>query len=452
MNDISNTLNAIARIDVSKARFNYNRLEPVPFGTAVGSGFLIEQQGVYYIVTNFHVVSEAILDERTGLYEIYATFLQFTGDELKTRLMPVKLARHFDIAILKFVEYEKTLEQFNGQLKTLELDTENTATFEQFVTAFGYPLGTERPVPSFGQITGISVQQGVAAYRTSTTVDPGNSGGPLVDSKTKKVVGVIYAGSGRSGNFAIANTYLRILLQNIGRGTLMYKPVNLGIKTSEANATLITRLTSSTKYVSGRQIVRVLGGSFASNIGIEAGDILVKFDGKNVNTKGKIFANIEGFDINVDIGTYFYQQALGTSVTLTVLRNGIEKELEARIGDGRYFDYTYRQFPFDDNSTDYVNINGIIVTDFNTSSFNTFPRGLSNTTPIPYVFVNAILNARAVDRELVVSAGDIIKSIENIDVFTLTGVRKRLGMEKTEKEYQKEEVLIELYNGVKDVV
>lgn len=160
-----------------------------------GTGFAVSSNG--YIVTNYHVIS--------GADSVYVQ--NVNGDSYKTK--PVFVDPQYDVAILKITDTTfKSLGPLPYGFKKSKSDLgENVFTY-------GYP--TDYPV--FGEGS-LSSQMGFngdsLAYRVSIPVNPGNSGGPLFDSKGN-VIGII---SGKQAlvegaAFAIKSNYLYKAIQS----------------------------------------------------------------------------------------------------------------------------------------------------------------------------------------------------------------------------------------------
>ena len=155
--------------------------------TNVGSGFLIDPLG--YIVTNAHVVGknrdvgvllydeQALLDKTDPTQIVMA---QTIGNKVRFAKV-LKVNKQRDLALLK-IEGEKY------PYLTLETDRSTYVTGKQ-VAALGAPRGIEWSVTE-GIISAVRDNNGVDTIQTDSAINNGNSGGPLVDLTTGKVVGV----------------------------------------------------------------------------------------------------------------------------------------------------------------------------------------------------------------------------------------------------------------------
>ena len=169
-----------------------------------GTGFIISDEG--YIVTNAHVLADefgrlaSIIQART--YEqkiINAEFIGYDGN--------------FDVALLKI----------SGDYDSLRLGNSNNNQIGEKVIAIGNPLGLQFSVTE-GIISGIHRRgiNGIEAYvQTDAALNPGNSGGPLIN-KQGKVIGInnFKISGGENLGFALESNYLKNVINEISEQAL----------------------------------------------------------------------------------------------------------------------------------------------------------------------------------------------------------------------------------------
>lgn len=168
---------------------------------SIGTGFIIHPAG--YIVTNYHVISgseESIEVVTYGRESFDATFVG--GDEVR------------DIALLKIP----------GEYEYLELADEEDVAVGKKVIAIGNPLGLSFTVTE-GIISALDRvgPSGLAEYvQTDVSLNPGNSGGPLIDTKGK-VVGInnFKIGGAESLGFSLESSAIREQTNIIANQTLI---------------------------------------------------------------------------------------------------------------------------------------------------------------------------------------------------------------------------------------
>lgn len=175
--------------------------------SAQGTGFIIKSnQGTDYIVTNAHVLA----DQNGNL----ASGITATTSDGKTQSA-------------KFIGYNNTLDiallKISGDYNALVLGNEGDAQIGESVIAIGNPLGLQFSV-SQGIISALNREgpNGLNAYiQTDTALNPGNSGGPLID-KRGLVVGInnFKASNSENVGFALESNYIKQAVDEISQKAL----------------------------------------------------------------------------------------------------------------------------------------------------------------------------------------------------------------------------------------
>ncbi len=169
-----------------------------------GTGFIIEKSG--YIVTNAHVVS----DSSGNLASIIQAIT--SNQQVKTAKF-IGYDGNLDIALLKI----------DGSYNALVLDNSDKVQVGEKVIAIGNPLGLQFSV-SEGIVSAMNRvgTNGLGAYiQTDAALNPGNSGGPLIN-KNGKVIGInnFKIGSGESLGFALESNYIKEAVNSISQSSL----------------------------------------------------------------------------------------------------------------------------------------------------------------------------------------------------------------------------------------
>jgi V8-like Glu-specific endopeptidase len=161
-------------------------------GSALGSGFVVSKDGK--IVTNLHVIR----DMKTAAVQLA------NGDEFDSVSILATDERR-DLAILQVTGYN---------LPAAELGDSESVTVGDRVVVVGAPQGLEGTVTA-GILSSVRDNDGFKVLQTDAAVNPGNSGGPLVDQKGR-VIGVasFKLRSTEGLNFAVPINYARGLLTN----------------------------------------------------------------------------------------------------------------------------------------------------------------------------------------------------------------------------------------------
>jgi len=219
----------------------------------IGSGFFIDKEG--YLITNYHVIQSQV-DPK---YEGYSRLFIRLSDAEHTRI-PAKVVgydRVFDIALLKTEVKPGYIFSFSNNENFLP---------GQRVYAMGSPGGLENTI-TYGIIsaTGRRFLQMGDTTQVDVPVNPGNSGGPLVDEQAQ-LVGVVFAGieQFQGVNFAIPAHWVSMLIPALYSG-------------GEINHSWLGMAMQET--VTGLEVVYVLPGSPAARAGLKEGDMLASVDG-----------------------------------------------------------------------------------------------------------------------------------------------------------------------------
>ena len=173
--------------------------------SGLGSGVLINADG--YAITNAHVIQG-----ETNLR--MTVWLPLPDGTLKRTVIEdveiVAVNNHLDLALLAISDSELV-----DRLVYARLEAEESIEVGQIVFAIGNPLGLERTMSQGVISTTQRSFDGLSYIQTDTAVNPGNSGGPLFNTRGE-VVGITNMGIlfGEGLNFAIPARYIKDFLRN----------------------------------------------------------------------------------------------------------------------------------------------------------------------------------------------------------------------------------------------
>ncbi len=274
----------------------------------MGSGMILDGEG--HILTNYHVVAEVdkikvqLADKRS----FTATII---GTDPKS-----------DVAIIKIDDKKK------DSLPTVQLGDSDALRVGNLVIAVGAPFGLTQTVTN-GIISAKGRSDvGIAALedflQTDAPINPGNSGGPLVNMRGE-VIGMnsaIATGGGGHGQsagvgFAIPSNMIKTMLPTLIKGEKIARGV-LGIGIQDVTADLAKSL--HLPDVKGVLVSKVNKNSPADKGGLKAGDVIIRFDAKEVSSSSEL-RNL----VSVT--------PPGTQTEMVVIRNG--KNLGLRITVGK---------------------------------------------------------------------------------------------------------------------
>ena len=267
---------------------------------SLGSGVIVTNEG--HIITNSHVVTD-----REGNQVDQIEVQLSDGQTKKARL--VGADSEVDLAVLKIDD---------PNVKPLKLADSDTVQPGDFVLAIGNPFGFEETVTD-----GIISSKGRPnrtdffgdLIQTNAAINPGNSGGPLINLRGE-VIGINTAIASTTGGsqgigFAIPSNTVRTALESLLKQGRIIRGY-LGIQTRALQPD------ETNSDTDGVAVAGVTPGSPAALAGVQPGDVIHKFDGRDVK-------NFEA------LRTFVAQTPLNKQVDLEVLRNGKPLKVKTQI-------------------------------------------------------------------------------------------------------------------------
>ncbi|MEW9580880.1 DegQ family serine endoprotease [Paraburkholderia sp. DGU8] len=267
--------------------------------SGVGSGFIISADG--YVMTNAHVVDEADT--------IYVTLTD--KREFKAKLIGVD--DRTDVAVVKISA---------ANLPTITIGDSNKVRVGEWVVAIGSPFGLENTVTA-GIVSAKGRDTGdyLPFIQTDVAVNPGNSGGPLINMQGE-VIGInsqIYSRTGgfMGISFAIPiDEAMRVADQLKSSGKVVRGRIAVAI--GEVTKDVADSL--GLPKAQGALVSSVEPGGPADKAGVQPGDIILKFNGHPVDTA-------------TDLPRMVGDTKPGTRSTITVWRKGQTHELPVTIAE-----------------------------------------------------------------------------------------------------------------------
>jgi periplasmic serine protease, Do/DeqQ family len=272
--------------------------------TSLGSGFIISSDG--YILTNNHVVDHAdtvtvrLQDRRTLTAKVIGT------------------DPTYDIAVLKV--------DAGGSLPTVSLGDSRSLKPGQWVLAIGSPFGfdytvTQGIVSAVGRNLGQQDQPYTSFIQTDVPINRGNSGGPLFDLQGR-VVGVnsqIYSNTGdyMGVSFSIPIDVAMNAVQQIkSKGYVSRGQLGVTMQPVSDDIVKAFKLDNG----AGAAVVDVTPGSGAAKAGIQAGDIILSYNGQLLQ---------QAADLPPLVG----MTKPGSKVPVVIMRDGKKQTLEVTINE-----------------------------------------------------------------------------------------------------------------------
>ncbi|MCL4798340.1 MAG: DegQ family serine endoprotease [Burkholderiales bacterium] len=268
---------------------------------SLGSGFIISADG--YILTNAHVVDSA--DEITVKL----------SDKRELKAKVIGTDRRTDVALIK-VEA--------GNLPAVRFGDPNRLRVGEWVLAIGSPFGFENTVTAgIVSAKGRSLPQEnfVPFLQTDVAINPGNSGGPLFNLQGE-VVGINSQIYSRTGGFMGLSFAIPIDValdvQNQLRTAGRVSRGRIGVVIQEVSKELADSF--GLQQPAGALVNAVEKGGPAEKAGVETGDIILKFDGKDVGS-------------STDLPRIVAATRPGSKVSMQVWRKGARRDLGVTVGE-----------------------------------------------------------------------------------------------------------------------
>jgi len=270
-------------------RRNNKQFNPKKEG--LGTGFVVDDKKGY-IVTNNHVIADADSIEVT-----------INGKKFKAKLIGTD--KKTDVGLLQIKNFK------NGDIKQLEFESSEKVKVGSFAIAIGNPFGLDQTV-TFGIVSakgraGVNLTEYEDFIQTDAAINPGNSGGPLLNIDGK-VIGMNTAIFSKSGGymgigFAVPSHMVQSVISQLKTGN--------GVKRAQMGVIIQPLTPELKKYLGinedkGGVIVNdIAEGSPAKNAKFKRGDVIIRFNGKDVDSVPKL-RNIVAFSptnkkIKVDV-------------------------------------------------------------------------------------------------------------------------------------------------------
>lgn len=271
-----------------------------------GSGIIYTVDG--YIVTNYHVIEDAISNQ--SISKVYVT-LPNSDEEIEASIIGADSVT--DIAVIKI--------QKEG-LSAATFDDSNNLKVGELVVAIGNPLGRELAGSiTVGYVSALNrtLTSNGRTYKllqTDAAINPGNSGGALVSS-SGKVIGINTVKIGATDvegiGFAIPSNIAKPIVDELIKNGKIVRPY-IGI----SGISLDDNMAKRYNLVKGVYVAKIESSSAAYNAGIKVGDVIVKIDDKEITT-------IE------ELNKIKNSKSVGDTVKITVYRDGKNTEINVKL-------------------------------------------------------------------------------------------------------------------------
>lgn len=283
--------------------FPMEQMQERPF-RGLGSGVIIDAKNGH-IVTNYHVINGAE-KIRVKLHDGREYDAELIGGDQMS-----------DVALLKLEEAK--------QLTQIKIADSDKLRVGDFSVAIGNPFGLGQTVTSgivsaLGR-SGLNIENFENFIQTDAAINSGNSGGALVNLNGE-LIGINTAILGpNGGNVGIGFAIPSNMMKNLSEQILEFGEVKrgmLGVQGGEITSELADALGYESSK--GAFVSQVLPDSAADKAGIEAGDIIVSINGKNITTFSELRAKV------ATLGA-------GKEITLGIVRDTKAKQFKVTLGE-----------------------------------------------------------------------------------------------------------------------
>lgn len=355
-----------------------------------GSGVIISEDG--YIVTNNHVIQDASeLEVTLNNKETYKAKLVGTDSKM-------------DIALLKIDTGEKLPYAVFGDSDGVKVG--------EWVLAVGNPYNLTSTVTA-GIVSAKARnldQKGIQSFiQTDAAVNPGNSGGALVNTRGE-LIGINTMISSMTGSyvgysFAVPSNITRKIIEDIMEYGNVQRGI-FGVEGYELNSTITKDMGLSTSQ--GFYVKSVTKNSGASKAGIQVGDIIIKLDNQNISSF-------------VDLSSYVNTKRPNDIVKTTFIRNGKAMEVPVAITKNEFVNAELNGIIFENlDASDKKRFNidyGVKVKDITNKNFMRYYNALKGNILI------GINDAKATDTETVTNI--LNEKLSNESMVELTMINKQ---------------------------
>ena len=313
-------LPSVVNITSTAVSFDFfNR--PVP-QQGQGSGFVLDKEG--HILTNNHVIDNAQRVEVT------------LSDKHKYKATVVDIDRQHDLALLLVNA---------PNLVPATLSESANLVVGQRVYAIGNPFGLSGTMTRgiISAIRSVNSPQGGApiedAIQTDAAVNPGNSGGPLLNSRGE-VIGITTLiasnGSDQSAGigFAIPINTAKAVIADFARFGRIRRP-SLDVQTLAVGPDIAEQIGLPTDY--GILIETVLPGGAAAKAGLHGGTQRVYQGNTPIMLGGDLIVGVDGQEVQTaqDLSGLLNQHRAGDTVTLNIFRGQRKLNIKVILGDAK---------------------------------------------------------------------------------------------------------------------
>jgi len=358
---------------------------------SLASGLIVDKKG--FILTNEHVV-----DDAKSIIVTLPSKIEYPAEI-------IGLDKQTDLALIQV----KTEEE----LSVAKLGNSDSVEVGEWVIAVGNPYGFDRTV-SFGIISGkgrvlphlpMGSQLINVFIQTDAAIDPGSSGGPLVNLRGE-VIGINSIGLGRGQGFTIPiNTANEVKNKLLSGGTIQRGFLGVTIQPLSRD---YARYYGSPR-LEGILISDIISDSPAEKAGLKPGDIIVEYNGAKISAEKEEDLNKFQFLVS--------ESQVGKPALLKIVRNGRDTTITAEMSIQPKVKADEFETPF-----------GFTVQEITDVIYRQYMLEDREGVLVSFVEVGGVASTAMLDED------DVIKKVEDFKVKNLDDFKKSLDQVKDKKQ------------------
>ncbi len=395
----------------------FNWLEPYKTPLqyeSAGSAFFINHDG--YLITNFHVISEAS--------SVQIQIPSFGRERFDVNIVGAYPDK--DLALLKLSEesFGKIKQQLDP-IPFLKLGNSDIVLRTQEVLALGYPLGQERLKSTLGIVSG---RESAGFIQITAPLNPGNSGGPSINS-AGEVIGINFAGVLKAQNvgYIIPINEIKGALKDLEKIKLLRRPI-LGCIFTVATTDMVKYL--GNPPVGGWYIAKVFKKTLLDRIGVKENDMLYMVNGHKLDLYGEM--SVPWSEDKIALLDYLNRFTVGDDMHFVIYRHGEKLDFKFKLDD-RYLPPIRKIYPdLEPDLIDYEIIGGMVLMPL---SLNHVVLLLDKNTGLakyirpesqhnPVIVITHVFPDSLARKSRVLNASAIIEEVNGEPVETLDDFRK----------------------------
>jgi len=310
--------------------------------------------------------------------------------------------------------------------------------------ALGYPLGQSSLKSTTGVVSGREHLNGQRLIQMSAAINPGSSGGPVLNS-SGQVIGIsqsaISGGGAQNVAYIVPVSELKIVLDDMyhdGQSTKLIKKAFGGVLFCDGSKYLCDHLGNPSP--GGIYVSDMYEKSSVKACGVCAGDMIYQVDGHDVDMFGDMF--VPWSEDKISIGDYVNRLRIGEKVSLVVYRNGERLELELVFRDDDFLPPVRAIYPGYEK-IDYENIGGIVIMPMTINHIALFSSQLPHFSVYkslrnqrkPFLVVTNVFYGSEAHCSLSIGLGTIVKEINGKKVESLSDFRQVIKEEIEKSEH-----------------